>query len=115
MRNYDLTVITKHGGPLTKRIHLDGDHLSNDSSACVMSRGRAERFQFDTAQQLADLIGSLGPNQAREGAPAWALLDFDKKGMPESMAQRLAAMGGVGAALVSIIPEIAGAARVERQ
>jgi hypothetical protein len=152
MENFDLTVITKIGGPLTKRIHLDGDHLSNDSSACVMSRGRAERFQFDTAQQLADLIGSLGPNQAlalgalppgqdqyevttkrrvsgaagviarsneffayREGAPAWVLLDFDKKGMPEPMARRLEAMGGVWAALVSIIPEFATAARLERQ
>jgi hypothetical protein len=119
-----------------------------------MSQGRAERFGFDTAQQLADLIGSLGPSQAlalgalplgqdeyevntkarlngapvagvvarsnefftyRSGAPAWALLDFDMKGMPEPMVRRLEATGGVWAALVSIIPELAGAARVERQ
>jgi hypothetical protein len=152
MEFFDLTLITKHGGPLTKRIHLDGDHLANDSSACVMSRGRAERFQFATAQQLADLIGSLDSSQAlalgalplgsdqyevvtkrrmnsaagmiarsneffayREGAPAWALLDFDKKGMPEPMVHRLDAMGGVWAALTSIIPEFADVACVERQ
>jgi hypothetical protein len=61
---YELTVIAKFDGPLTKRIHLDGDHLANASSACVMSRGRAKRFQFDTAQQLADLIGGQRPNEA---------------------------------------------------
>jgi hypothetical protein len=152
MENFDLTIITKRGGPLTKRIHLDGDHLSNDSSACVMSRGRAERFQFGAAQQLADLIGGLGSSQAlalgalppgqdqyevttkrrmngaagaiarsneffayREGAPAWALLDFDKKGMPDPMARQLDAVGGVWAALVSIIPEFADVAQVSRQ
>jgi hypothetical protein len=56
--------LDKDWGPLTKRIHLAGDGLSNDSSSCVMSRGRARRFEFAGARQLADLIGGLRPDQA---------------------------------------------------
>jgi hypothetical protein len=46
--------------------------------------------------------------------PALALLDYDTKAMPPDVAERIAAFGGVWPALVAIMPELAGAARVVR-
>jgi hypothetical protein len=46
--------------------------------------------------------------------PAWMLLDYDRKGLPDSIAQVIDAAGGPGNVLASIIPGLAGAARVTR-
>jgi hypothetical protein len=51
----------------------------------------------------------------RSGEPAYALLDFDSKGMPVDVARRLDELGGYWSALISIIPEFAGAAHLIRQ
>jgi hypothetical protein len=50
----------------------------------------------------------------RPGSPAWALIDFDTKGMPDEVAARIEAAGGMWAALLSVAPELAAAARVSR-
>jgi hypothetical protein len=50
----------------------------------------------------------------RPGSPAWALIDFDTKGIPEEVAARIEAAGGVWPALLSVVPELAAAARVSR-
>jgi hypothetical protein len=50
----------------------------------------------------------------RRGQPAFALLDFDQKGMPAAVAERLAELGGFWPALVSVIPALADVARVTR-
>jgi len=61
----ELTVFTKAGGPLTKHIFLASDgSIKADGSACVMSRGAAKRFRFDSMQQFADLISAFQPNEA---------------------------------------------------
>jgi hypothetical protein len=61
----ELTKLTKHGGPLTKKISLDPDGtLVKDSSACMMGRGTAERVRLDSVDALAALIESLTPSQA---------------------------------------------------
>jgi hypothetical protein len=61
----ELTVFTKAGGPLTKQILLASDgSIKADGSACVMSRGAARRFRFDSMQQFADLISGFQPNEA---------------------------------------------------
>jgi hypothetical protein len=60
-----LTVLTKSGGPLTKRISLaDNGLLKSDGSACIMSSGTARRFEFSHVQQVAALIEQLGSHQA---------------------------------------------------
>jgi hypothetical protein len=76
MAPFEVTAIVKEGGALTKRIGLGiGGKLVSDGSACVMSRGKAWRVELSSAQQLADLIGSLGSNEAitlgtlRKGLP----------------------------------------------
>src|SRR5215472_14362248 len=61
----EVTVFSKHGGSLTKRISLNPDGtVISDGSACVMSRGRAWRLKLSCAQQLADLIASLTSSEA---------------------------------------------------
>jgi hypothetical protein len=49
------------------------------------------------------------------GAPAYALLDHDRKTMPDDVARKMDAAGGFWAAIVSVAPGLAGAARVTRQ
>jgi hypothetical protein len=49
-----------------------------------------------------------------KGRETWALLDFDRKGMPDTLAERLKALGGYQAALACVLPMIAKTARVVR-
>ncbi len=50
----------------------------------------------------------------RPGIPAWALIDFDTKGMPDEVSDRIEAAGGMWNALLTVAPELANAARVSR-
>jgi hypothetical protein len=50
----------------------------------------------------------------RPGVPAWALIDFDTKGMPKEVSDRIGAVGGMWQALLTVAPELANAARVSR-
>jgi hypothetical protein len=151
----EITVFTKSGGPLTKRISLDADGtIKSDGSACTMSRGSAQRVSVADVRALAHLIEGLGSNQAvalgalrvdlpeqvsvvtkdrlngavgpdviartaddivyQEKKPAFVLLDFDAKGMPRAVADRIHVMGGFWNALVSVLPGLADAAHVTR-
>jgi hypothetical protein len=152
----ELTLLTKAGGPLTKRIALDAaGHVVSDGSACVMAEGRAERLRLAGPADLAAALGAMAPDQAlalgrlraglpdavpvatrralaaseapavtiartrdhidyARGEPAFALLDFDRKGMPDAVAEALAARGGFWPALAAAVPGLARAARVRR-
>jgi hypothetical protein len=50
----------------------------------------------------------------RPGAPAFALVDFDKKGMPPDVAGRIEGRGGLWPSLVSVMPDLERVARVTR-
>ncbi len=50
----------------------------------------------------------------RPGSPAWALIDFDTKGMPDDVAARIEAAGGMWGALLMVAPRLALASRVAR-
>jgi hypothetical protein len=61
----EITVFTKMGGPLTKRISLGSDgKMISDGSACVMSHGRAERARISNLTMLANVISGLRSDQA---------------------------------------------------
>ncbi len=61
----ELTLFTKSGGPLTKRIYLGPDAKPvSDGAACVMAAGEAERVKLATIYDLAELISTLETNQA---------------------------------------------------
>jgi hypothetical protein len=51
----------------------------------------------------------------REGQSAFALLDFDTKGMPDNVAAELKRLGGFWEALVSVLPALTDVARVVRR
>jgi hypothetical protein len=60
-----LTTFTKAGGPLTKRISIDGQgRLISDGSAIIMALGEASRDRLADVGAFADHIGRLGNNQA---------------------------------------------------
>src|SRR5215831_6507728 len=48
------------------------------------------------------------------GTPAWALIDFDTKGMPDNVASSIEAAGGMWKALLTVAPGLQQAARVSR-
>ena len=48
------------------------------------------------------------------GVPAWALIDFDTKGMPANVAASIEAAGGMWNALLRVAPGLERAARVSR-
>ena len=50
-----------------------------------------------------------------KGQPAFALLDFDTKGMPHGVAKRLDATGGFWPALVAILPDLRSTAHLIRR
>src|ERR671929_193281 len=50
----EITLFAKVGGPLTKRIRLDGaGNVVTDGSACVMAEGRAERVRLAGPEDFA--------------------------------------------------------------
>jgi hypothetical protein len=50
----------------------------------------------------------------RPGAPAVTLIDYDSKGRPPEVRDRIAELGGFWPALVTVLPPLAGVARVVR-
>jgi hypothetical protein len=62
-----------------------------------------------------DIIARTGDNIVyREGLPAFALLDFDTKGMPPDVAAELKRLGGFWKALRSVLPALHDVAHVTR-
>jgi len=50
----------------------------------------------------------------RAGRPAFMLFDTDSKGMPDAIAAKIEQAGGIWQALITVLPELEGIARVER-
>jgi hypothetical protein len=61
-----------------------------------------------------DIIARTGANIVYQG-PAFALLDFDTKGMPPAVTAQLKQLGGFWLALLSVLPALGGMARVTRR
>jgi hypothetical protein len=50
----------------------------------------------------------------RPGVPAWCLIDFDTKGMPDEVKAKIDSASGMWEALLMVAPDLAKAARVSR-
>ncbi len=62
-----------------------------------------------------DVIARSGDDITyRERLPAFALIDFDAKGMPRAVAARIDDLGGFWAALLTVLPELKDTERVTR-
>jgi hypothetical protein len=77
-------------------------------AANVTTRGRLAGTPAGTIARTADYI------TFRPGKPAFALLDYDTKGMPQEIADRITALGGFWPAMVSVARELRNVARVAR-
>ncbi len=63
-----------------------------------------------------DIIARTGSDILyRKGSPAFALLDYDTKGMPGSVADRLDTLGGFRGALIAVLPALRGTALAIRR
>jgi hypothetical protein len=61
----EITVFRKaNGGLLSKRIFLQDGKIIADGSACSMARGTASRVKLNGVASLAELIGTLGSDEA---------------------------------------------------
>jgi len=78
----------------------------------------ANPAKITTLAKLKDNLGAIPRSRDfidyRPGAPAWALIDFDTKGMPLNVAAGIEAAGGMWNALLTFAPGLQRAARVSR-
>ena len=93
------------------------------SQAIALGTLRADlpdRVEVTTKKRLVDgvarpdVIARTGANIVYHG-PAFALLDFDTKGMPAGVAAELQRLDGFWPALVTVLPALSDAARVTRR
>jgi hypothetical protein len=81
----------------------------------VISKDRLAKARLKSAAVASNIIARTGSEIVfQKGQPAFALLDFDRKGMPANVAAELETQGGFWAALVSILPALKNVARVTR-
>ena len=86
----------------------------------VLRAGLPNRVAVTTKKRLAhgvqgaDVITRTGANIVYHGR-AFALLDYDSKGMPASIAAELERAGGFWHALLTVLPNLSGVARVMRR
>lgn len=74
-----------------------------------------KRLEKLNGEAPANVVARTGDHILyRPGAPAFALLDFDTKGMPDAVADRLRELGGFAAAVRHVLPELANAGRALR-
>jgi hypothetical protein len=115
------------------RVHLTGaadlaDLIGNLESNEAITLGALRPDLPDVAtvvtkRRLDTLNGVAPPNMVartgdhigyRPGKPGFALLDFDQKGMPPSVHDRLAELGGFTAAIRGVLPGMADAGHALR-
>jgi len=84
----------------------------------ALSDGFVSPVSITTKRRVDQHPGSIARTHDfinyRRGSPAWALIDFDTKGMPEEVKTKINATGGMWEALLTVAPELAVAARVSR-
>ena len=83
-----------------------------------------DQVEVTTQDRLAKMNGSAPAGLVARnsnhvsycpGQPALALLDIDTKGMPAAVRARIEEIGGIWAALVSVVPALATAGRITRR
>ena len=115
-----------------RRLHVaDVAHLAAlDREASLRSGDRARTAARWPARRGAGLSPRTSPQRRRrihdiiartgndivywKGQPAFALLDYDTKGMPPAIKAEIERHGGFWPALTSVLPDLAAVARVTR-
>ena len=84
-----------------------GDHIVEADEIAIVKAGKADPSRGRYGRTLDTF-------KFRPGSPAFALLDFDQKAMPDDVADRLEALGGFEGAIESLLPDLPNCARVIR-
>jgi len=78
----------------------------------------ASPINVTTTARLGQTPGAIARARGfidyQSGLPAWCLIDFDTKGMPKEVRDRIDTAGGMWNALLMVAPELAKTARVSR-
>ncbi len=103
---------------------LIGNLSSNEAIALgTLREDLPDTVEITTARRLSEMNGctpagliarTAGHISYTPKVPAFALLDYDTKGQPPAVADRLRDLGGFWEALVTVAPALADAARVVR-
>jgi hypothetical protein len=80
-----------------------------DDEVKIVTKSQLNGHAHDVAARTGDDI------TYRAGQPTFALIDTDSKGMPDVIAIKIEQAGGVWRLLLSVLPSLEGAARVERR
>jgi hypothetical protein len=85
----------------------------------TLRAGLPDKVEVTTEKKLngvarPDIIARTGANIIYQG-PAFALLDFDTKGMPPEVTGKLKQIGGFWSALLTVLPTLSGVAHVTRR
>src|ERR1700730_3819773 len=81
------------------------DGLPNSVPITVLSKIKDNAGAISRSREFIDY---------HPGTPAWALIDFDTKGMPAHIAARIEAEGGMWNVLLTVASGLARAARISR-
>jgi hypothetical protein len=100
------------------------DWIAACATGQALALGRLSDEQPDTVAVVTKAkLNGAGPGtiartqeyiRFRTGAPGFGLIDYDAKGIPPAIAERITAAGGVWAVLVSLVPALAKVARISR-
>ena len=78
----------------------------------TLKTGLPESSPITAPEKLKDNPGAITRSREfidyRPGAPAWALIDFDTKGMPANVAASIESAGGMWNALLTVAPGLNG-------
>ena len=99
---------------------IEGLQASQAIALGALRAGLPDKVEVTTEKKLIngvarpDIIARTGANIVYRG-PAFALLDFDSKGMPADVAGELKRRGGFWGALLTVLPALGDVARLMRR
>ncbi len=100
---------------------IEGLHSNQALALGTLRPGLSDEVGIVTKDELngetrPDIIARTGSDILyRKGSPAFALLDYDTKGMPGEVADRLDTLGGFRSALIAVLPTLRDTALVIRR
>jgi hypothetical protein len=83
-----------------------------------LKEGLSSPVNVTTKKRLSQVPNAIARDRAsidyRSGCLGWTLIDFDTKGMPKEVSDRIDAVRGMWNALLTVVPELESATRVSR-
>jgi hypothetical protein len=86
------------------------EHVRPDQALALgaLRHDLPDRVEIVTKKQVTGNCRAIARTAAnilyRPGEPAWVLIDYDRKGMPGEVAEKMRMQGGLGPTLLSILP-----------